>query len=190
MSGKPGDDEAGDSGCKAAARKEPPSWREIVWGKWATVALSGLLLASLNHCYWNEQESVKRRDLYLQQKIKVYSDASSTLTRLIGLLNDEVYEKGRRRSGAALDRRLRELDDRIVQTQAEISAALAGIGVYFGDDVRAKARELRKVMSGFDRDKNAAELDSNSPLVVHSLELIRLIQEEVRKEFKGASQVK
>lgn len=187
MSGIPGDDAGSDP--KVEAKKEPPSWREIIFGKWITVLLSGVLLASLNHCYWSEQEQAKRRDLYLQQKIKVYSDASSGLTRLIALLNDEVYEKTKRRRGPERDKRLRELDDKIAQTQAELSATLAGIDVYFADDVRAKATELRKTMGAFDRDQNSAELDNKSALVVQGFEFVRMLHAEVRKEFKGASNV-
>ena len=62
--------------------------------KWVTVILSGLVLVSLNHLYWERRDAAAREQLILERKIGAFAQVQSSLVRLLVLASEVKHKVG------------------------------------------------------------------------------------------------
>ncbi|MBI5749605.1 MAG: hypothetical protein HZA00_10820 [Nitrospinae bacterium] len=155
-------------------------WREIIFVNWMTVILSGIILSTLNHYYWQKHEDVKRRGIYLQEKIKTYSSVSKELTNLIMHINLITDLKNKNPSDK---KKINELQSEINNILSECGKYFSFIKIYFSQEANTKVEKFAEDLREYSQKKSKEIIDEKSSIYVKAKDLTNKLSTEIKKDF-------
>jgi molecular chaperone GrpE (heat shock protein) len=158
-----------------------PVWKLIVIQTYVPIILSGIILNTLNYSYWKLQERAKKKQLYLQQRIELYSDIAKNSSMLITHLNTmtkirQIEYKDRKYI------RTERLEHEINNISSDLSRDLSKVKIFFSPATTTKMCKFRDALQQFHADKKVI-LDNNSTIYKSVQELLDQISNETKQDF-------
>lgn len=153
-------------------------WREIIFVNWMTIILSGIVLSTLNHLYWQKQEEFKKREIYLQEKVKIYSSVSKELTNLIMHINHITYLKNKSPS----DKKVNELQSEANNILSECGKYFSYIKIYFSQESTVKTEAFADILHNLPTD-NPEFITTKSGLYKKAKELADQLSSEIKEDL-------
>ncbi len=155
-------------------------WREIIFVNWMTVILSGIILSTLNHCYWQKQEEFKKREIYLQEKIKIYSSVSKELTNLIMHINLITYIK---KENPSDKKKIDELQSKINNILSECGKYFSFVKIYFDEKANTKVNTFANTLYKYSLETKKEMITKDSNLYKEAKDLADQLSAELSEDF-------
>jgi flagellar basal body-associated protein FliL len=160
----------------------------ILLTSWIPIILSGVVLSGLNYYYWKKQEAYKKKELYIQEKLKAYASVSESTTKLLTHLN-QIYktnEQLKHISNRNLLERANKLDSEIPSILMSIGNKFSICKIYFSEKAANKMEDFNKTLITWHYEK----ISPDSDIYKKAKELAQQLSSEVRQEFDNGSMSK
>jgi len=161
------------------------TFKDVFMEKWMPVIISGIILSSLGHLYWQKQKEMENRQLIINNKIQTYVNTSKLLTDITNNI-DKIADLQKDPTIKYTDPRIQELIKKDDSIASELGANFAYAKLFFRSETTNKIYEFKslyyEVMTAFMEhpDKKLNRVDRNSPFYNMTMAVLDSMSEEIK----------
>ncbi len=162
------------------------TFKDVFMEKWMPVIISGIILSSLGHLYWQKQKEMENRQLIINNKIQTYVNTSKLLTDIKNNI-DKIADLQKDSTIKFTDPRIQELIKKDDSIASELGANFAYAKLFFRGETTNKLYEFKslyyKVMTDFMEHKKLVSVDKNSLFYNTTMAVLDSMSDEIKNNL-------
>ena len=166
----------------------PDSVGQVLLSKCLPLVLSGILLATLNHLYWESSKTAERERVRVEKKVETFSEVQSILTVLLARVSSAKRTTAHLQSldtysdtHATTLAELTSLKKEIAKELGSAASSYAKLHLYFDKPVREKAAAVSGSFAKMDLEET--EKIDDEDLWVKINDLSHAMREDLRADL-------